>query len=320
MPTKGLRKVDLHLHTVFSNFRHLKILRARDSYNDPLKVYERCRALGMDYVAITDHDTLDGALDLLARRPDLEPTVIVGEEVETWFPETGQWIHVNVFGLDEAAHRDITHLRPDVRELVGWLRAKGLPHVLNHPLQSYRLQRAPMKYVEEVLSLFTHVEVGNATLPVAQNRTVSRMVEYGRRRGLPSVGVGGSDAHGLGTLGSYVTVAAGDTKGEWLASVKEGRCAAAGKEIGFTGMLGEVYAIVGRYYQRLGTQEGRREMGAVNYAAAAGFVPACLLGVPLAFNVLSFVGTTGLSGLVHLGLQGAEREALREAVSEETRG
>ncbi len=33
-------------------------------------------------------------------RPDLEPTVIIGEEVETFFPETGQWAHVNVLGVD----------------------------------------------------------------------------------------------------------------------------------------------------------------------------------------------------------------------------
>ena len=84
-----LRKVDLHVHTAFSSFRHLKFLRARDSYNDPQRVYDRCRSVGCDYVAITDHDTIDGALDLLSRRPELAPTLIIGEEVETGFPETG---------------------------------------------------------------------------------------------------------------------------------------------------------------------------------------------------------------------------------------
>jgi hypothetical protein len=77
---------------------------------------------------------IDGALDLLSRRPDLEPTVIIGEEVEACFPETGQWAHVNVLGVDE-----------------------------NHPLQSYRMQKKPMRFVEDVLELFTHVELGNGT-------------------------------------------------------------------------------------------------------------------------------------------------------------
>jgi predicted metal-dependent phosphoesterase TrpH len=69
MAGSRLRKVDLHVHSSFSNFRHLKALRARDSYNDLMRVYERCREIGCDYVAITDHDTIDGALELLSRRP-----------------------------------------------------------------------------------------------------------------------------------------------------------------------------------------------------------------------------------------------------------
>jgi predicted metal-dependent phosphoesterase TrpH len=303
LPPTELRKVDLHVHTVFSNFRHLKILRARDSYNDPLRVYERCRALGCDYVALTDHDTIDGALDLLAKRPDLEPSIIVGEEVESHFPETGQWVHVNVLGVDEAAHRDLLHVKENVHELVGWLRAKGLPHFLNHPLQSYRLQKAPMKYVEEILALFTHVEVGNGTMPAAQNRTVAGIIDYGRRHGVACIGAGGSDAHGLRTLGSYVTVAPGETKVAWLRSFQDGRCAVLGKTIGFTGMVGEVYRIVGSYYQNLGTAEARRDMGAINLAAAAGFVPICAVGVPFFINAFSFARTTGLSGLVQRSLK-----------------
>jgi len=307
----GLKKVDLHVHTVFSNFRHLKILKARDSYNDPLQVYERCRAIGCDYVAITDHDTIDGALDLLSKRPDLESTVIVGEEVETSFPATGQWVHVNVLGVDETIHREMAELRGSVHELVEYLRARGLPHFLNHPLQSYRLQRAPMRYVEDVLSLFTHVEIGNGTLPVGQNRTAAGILEYGRRRGFTCVGVGGSDSHGLRRIGSYVTLAEGETKEAWLASLMDGRCLTFGSEIGFLGMVGEVYGIVGRYYKRLGSPDGRAEMGAINYAAAAGFVPICLAGVPLLLNVASYAGTSGLSGLVQRSLhRSARREDL----------
>lgn len=303
----GLKKVDLHVHTVFSNFRHLKILKARDSYNDPLQVYERCRAIGCDYVAITDHDTIDGALDLLSKRPDLEPGVIIGEEVESSFPETGQWVHVNVLNVDEKVHDEMARLKGNVHDLVGYLRGRGLPHFLNHPLQSYRLQRAPMRFVEDLLSLFSHVEVGNGTLPAGQNRAAVGILEYGRRRGVACVGVGGSDSHGIRRIGSYVTLAEGETKEAWLASVQEGRCLAYGSEIGFLGMVSEVYAIVGRYYRRLGSAGGRAEMGAINYAAAAGFVPICLAGVPLLLNVASFAGTAGLSGLVRRSLRRQER-------------
>src|SRR5207247_2299220 len=77
------------------------VLRARASYSDPADVFDRAKAAGMDYVAITDHDSIEGALRLLDERPDRAAEIIVGEEVETRFPDTGQRLHVNVFGLDE---------------------------------------------------------------------------------------------------------------------------------------------------------------------------------------------------------------------------
>jgi len=298
LATPPLRKVDLHVHTVFSSFRHLKILRARDSYNDPLRVYERCREVGCDYVAITDHDTLDGAYDLLSRRPELAPTVIVGEEVETWFPETGQWVHVNVLGIDESIHRDIQEARESIYELVEYLRGRKILHFLNHPLQSYRLQKKPAQYVEDVLALFTHVELGNGTLPPAQNRAVAGILDHGRRMGLVRHGVGGSDAHGLRPIGSYLTLAPGEDKESWIESVSRGECFVAGREVGFAGMLGEVYRIIGQYYGRIPTADGRLGMKAVNYAAAAGFIPICIAGLPFAINVLNYYGTSGIGAMV----------------------
>ena len=305
-----LRKVDLHVHTVFSRFRHLKSLRARDSYNDPLHVYQRCREIGCDYVAITDHDTIDGALDLLSRRPDLEPTVIIGEEVETRFPETGQWAHVNVLGVDEAIHEDLKHVKRDIYELVPYLRSRNLVHFLNHPLQSYRMQKKPMRFVEDVLELFTHVELGNGTLPADQNRAAAGILEHGRRMGLARFGVGGSDAHGLRPIGTFVTLAPGDDRRAWLASVAKGKCIVAGREIGLMELVGQAYGIVGQYYRQLGTPEGRRYMTPVNYLAAASFVPICIAGAPLFMSLLSYFGTCGLSKMVCRSLR---RSHLRTA-------
>ncbi len=304
-----LRKVDLHVHTSFSSFRHLKALRARDCYNDPLRVYERCREIGCDYVAITDHDTIDGALDLLSRRPDLEPTVIIGEEVETHFPETGQWAHVNVLNVDEAIHEDLKRVKGNIHELVPYLRSRNLVHFLNHPLQSYRMQEKPMRFVEHVLELFTHVEMGNGTLPPGQNRAAADILDYGRRMGLARFGVGGSDAHGLRPIGTFVTLAPGDDKQAWLSSVAEGQCVVAGREIGLMGLVGQVYGIVGQYYRHLGVPEERRRMTPFNYLAAATFVPICLAGVPLFMSLLSYLGTSGLSKVVSRSLTTSGRSS-----------
>jgi predicted metal-dependent phosphoesterase TrpH len=65
---------DLHVHSRCSNRPTewlLQRLGAAECYTDPLVVYQRCRERGMTLVTITDHDTIDGALEIahLANRP-----------------------------------------------------------------------------------------------------------------------------------------------------------------------------------------------------------------------------------------------------------
>lgn len=73
MPSRGL--ADLHLHTCFS-----------DGWPTPTDVVEYVReSTPLSVIAITDHDTIEGALraaDLAAGLPDA-PDVIVGEEVSS---------------------------------------------------------------------------------------------------------------------------------------------------------------------------------------------------------------------------------------------
>ena len=63
-------KVDLHLH---SNFSH-------DGQSSIESLIERCRELGLDRIALTDHNTVEGALKLARMAPEL---TIVGEEAKT---------------------------------------------------------------------------------------------------------------------------------------------------------------------------------------------------------------------------------------------
>ena len=69
---KRFRKADLHCHSVYSTFKYFRIANTRDSYNRPEEVYRIAKERGMDFVTITDHDSIDGCLALLDRHPDLE--------------------------------------------------------------------------------------------------------------------------------------------------------------------------------------------------------------------------------------------------------
>jgi predicted metal-dependent phosphoesterase TrpH len=210
--------------------------------------------------------------------------VIVGEEVETYFPDTGQWIHVNVFDVDETTHADITRLRPNVHELVPYLRSRRLLHVLNHPFQSYHGQKPAIRFVDEILSMFDHFEIGNGNLSARHNRAVREMLDLAATHFTRKHGVGGSDAHHLRDIGLYWTEAEAhegeDGKRGWLAAVALGETTVSGRSVGALGLTANVYRTIGRYYLSLLDPEVRREMHAENYIAAAGFVPVCIAGIP----------------------------------------
>ncbi len=303
----ALRRCDLHLHTRHSAWKHLRVIRARDSYSDPVEVYEHAKRAGMDFVAITDHESIDGALRLLEARPEAAADLIVGEEVETYFPDTGQWIHVNVFGLDEATHREIQRLRPNVHELVAYLRARRLLHVLNHPFQSYRFQKRPRAYVEEILALFDHFEVGNGTMPPGHAEAGEAMLRYASDLMLRKTGVAGSDAHVASQAGSSYTEAPGETASEWLGSVARGECGHVTRGIGFRRLLANVYRAVGSYYGEMRSPEGRQGLTLVNVLAAAGLVPGVVIGVPAVLAALNEIRQRGVGRWVRRSLDAGRR-------------
>src|SRR5260370_23512242 len=62
-------RCDLHVHTIHSGMCTVPGLRriCRESYNDPLAVYEKLKRLGMDLVTIADHDSIDAVEALRSR-------------------------------------------------------------------------------------------------------------------------------------------------------------------------------------------------------------------------------------------------------------
>jgi predicted metal-dependent phosphoesterase TrpH len=86
-------RLDAHVHTLYSGKTSLYPLNAimRESYNTPESVYRRAKSRGMDLVAMTDHDTIAGAL-MIADRPDVK----VGCEVTATFPRDGVRVHLVV--------------------------------------------------------------------------------------------------------------------------------------------------------------------------------------------------------------------------------
>lgn len=279
----GWKRADLHLHTTFSGWRRLPLIRARDSYLSPERAYRAARRRGMDFVCFTDHDTIDGALDFLARHPDEEDRVIVGEEVELRLPGTSQWIHVGVYDLDEAVHAELVRLRGNACEALAWLRQRGMLVVLNHPFQSFRSVRAARRHLPELLAQFAAIEACNSTSPRSHRTLLEAMAA---EMPIPWAAVGGSDAHTERRVAAAWTLAPGATKREFLDSVVRGTYAIGGEAQGTLALMGDVYRIVGQYYARL-LPSALAGCGpaADGMLGALVLLPAALLGLPALLTV-----------------------------------
>jgi glycosyltransferase involved in cell wall biosynthesis len=148
-------KVDLHVHSRFSSRSPEWLLRrfdVPDSYTDPRKLHALLRERGMDFVTITDHDRIEGCLEIA----DL-PGTFISEQVTTWFPEDRCQVHLLVWGLSEAQHREIFRIRENLYDLQRYLAAENLAHAVAHPF--YRLdEKFSRRHVERLLLLFRHFE------------------------------------------------------------------------------------------------------------------------------------------------------------------
>ena len=285
------KKADLHCHSVHSTFKYFRVANTRDSYNRPEEVYRVAKERGMDFVTISDHDSIDGCLAFLNAYPDTAD-FFISEEVETWFPETRQRIHVNVFGIDEKQHAEIQRRRENIYDLHEYLRAERIISSANHMFQNYRMRNSPRRYFEEMLRMFDVFEVKNGAMTSQHNRLVEDLMAVVReKKGALSL-VAGSDAHTLGPLAKVYTIAEAETPAEFLEKIRSGQCFVWGNEMGFRVLLSDVYRMVFRYYGSvLDLKNPEFTYGEKwrHLAIAAVGAPFSAAGVPLAVTTLNYL-------------------------------
>jgi predicted metal-dependent phosphoesterase TrpH len=298
-----LKRADLHCHSRFSIFKYFKRANTRDCYNAPEDVYRIAKDRGMSFVTLTDHDSIDGALYLLNKYPDLKD-FFIGEEVETYFPETGQRIHIGAWAITEAQHREIQRLRRNIRELVPYMKSERINFGINHLFQNYRMKNVAGRYIAELLEMFDIFEVLNGAMASFHNKMVQQLVttvkhEHGRRISM----VGGSDAHTLKHVAKVHTVSRGETPAEFLDNVRRGECFAWGAEMRFRELVADIYLLAIAYQSEARSDFMSTEYTAVDktvqLAARLALIPTALSGIPAAVTSLNYlkqiVVTKGIS-------------------------
>jgi predicted metal-dependent phosphoesterase TrpH len=165
-------KVDFHCHTKYSP----------DSDTEPADIAKRCKEKGIDKIAITDHDSIEGALALKKIAPNL---VIVGQEINAKGGEI-----IGLFLKKEIP----AHLTP--KETVNRIRGQGGLVYVPHPFDHFRAGLG-QKGLDEIEKDIDIVEVFNGkTLIPAFNK---KAYEYAKKK--KKVMAAGSDSHQLETIG-----------------------------------------------------------------------------------------------------------------------
>jgi predicted metal-dependent phosphoesterase TrpH len=164
-------RIDLHLHSLYSH----------DGQSTLQELIDRCAECGLDRIALTDHNTVEGALALAEIAPDL---AIVGEEAKTREGE--------VIGLF-ISRRIPPYMRAeDVMDMIHEM--GGLTYV-PHPLDRHRSNFSAERMVE-LASRIDIIETYNAWCEPAENQAAARLAVE-----LEKVSATGSDAHAASELG-----------------------------------------------------------------------------------------------------------------------
>ena len=167
----GLLRVDLHLH---SNYSH-------DGQSSLQELIDRSRECGLNRIALTDHNTVEGALELARMAPEL---TIVGEEVKT---REGEVIGLFITG------RVAPYLMPE--EVMDLIHEMGGLTYLPHPLDRRRANFRPERVVQ-LAGRIDIIETYNPWCEAGANAAAARLAAD-----LGKVTATGSDAHGIPELG-----------------------------------------------------------------------------------------------------------------------
>jgi len=166
-------KVDLHSHTIYS----------KDCLTRTVDFLARARQVGLNRIAVTEHNRLDGALAAKKLDPEL---VIVGEEVMT--------THGEIIGyfLTEAIPRGLSP-----QETIRRMRDQGAVITIPHPLDSLRRSAMRLTNVLQVIDDVDALEILNARCVREQDNLAAAQLAQTHSK----LATAGSDAHTLTEIG-----------------------------------------------------------------------------------------------------------------------
>jgi predicted metal-dependent phosphoesterase TrpH len=169
--------MDPHIHSKYSG----------DATASPVDIIRRSREIGLDAIAIADHNTLKGSIVAVEEAKDLEDFLVIpAMEITT---TKG---HIVALGITQEIENGLS---PE--ETIDNIRVNGGIAIAPHPFVRYR--EGLCGYVKN-LDIDAIETLNSRYIFGYSNWRAKRLAE---KRGIPEIGA--SDAHFLGAIGSCVT-------------------------------------------------------------------------------------------------------------------
>jgi len=216
-------RVDMHCHSTASHLSRLGVQRSLglpECATPPQEVYELAKRRGMDFVTITDHDSIVGCLELSDR-----PDCFVSEELTARFAGEPQAVHILCYGITPGDHEWLQAHADDVEACAAYLHQHEITCALAHPFYNVAAPLGP-RHRRRLAELFPIWEVRNGSRAPELNMPA---VVYVETHG--STGIGGSDDHAGVDIGrTYTEVPSAATPEEFLACLRRGEAEAGGEQ------------------------------------------------------------------------------------------
>ncbi len=252
-------RADLHAHSRHSKHPSewiLQRLGASESYTPVETVYRMAKEQGNTFVTLTDHNTIDGAIELCRLHPE---DCFVSTEATAYFPEDGCKVHVLCYDITPEQFAVIQRARDNIYNLRDYLRLENIACSVAHATYSVN-NRLTMEHVEKMLVLFDVFEGINGTRgqesngvwqQVLSNLTRDDIRRFSAKHHLEPWSAeswhkgqtGGSDDHAGLFVGYSWTCAEADSKESFMEALRNKSTTAVGRCGNYMALAYGIYKI-----------------------------------------------------------------------------
>jgi predicted metal-dependent phosphoesterase TrpH len=181
-----MKKFDLHIHSTCSRHK----LWGVDALNTPQQIVEMAVRIGLDGIAVTDHNTIRGGQRAIqyVKEKGIQLFIIQGAEIRSNLGD------ILALGINEDIPPKLS-----VQATVDAIRDQGGIAIAAHPYK-YNSKLGEQLKVSHIPIKFSAIEVFNSQVRMGANYKAVKLAES-----LNMPGVAGSDAHYVLDIGNAIT-------------------------------------------------------------------------------------------------------------------